>query len=206
MAQFPPPLEPLGEYPPAPAAPQLIVATAPARPVGHNGTLWPPFAHERDHADGPAFARTTLLVFGAYTTPSSHLLGEVLDAARLTIRVAWRHYPDVSAHPRALAFALAAEVAATRGKFWVLTRELLKLGHDDPQDLHDAFVRAGLDPGWALAAMRARVGAERIEADVASAQASGVAYAPTLFINGEHYRGELDPAAFTRALTARSRG
>ena len=94
----------------------------------------------------------------------------------------------------------AAEAAATRGKFWVLTRELLKLRHDDPQDLHDALVRAGLDPAWALEAMRARTGAERIDADVASAQASGVGFAPTMFIDGERYRGELDPAAVARIL------
>ncbi|MDA0164401.1 thioredoxin domain-containing protein [Solirubrobacter ginsenosidimutans] len=165
--------------------------------TGHHGALWPPLAPERDHVDGPASAAPTLLVFGAYATPWSRRLGEVLDAARLTTRVAWRHYPDETAHPHAFAFALAAEAAATRGKFWVLTRELLKLRHDDPQDLHDALVRAGLDPEWTLEAMRARTGAERIDADVASARASGVAFAPTLFVNGERYRGELDPAAIT---------
>ena len=197
MAQFPPPPEPFGEY-----APEAIDLAGPARPAGHRGALWPPFAPERDHVDGPPSAATTLVVFGAYATPSSRRLGEVLDATRLTTRVAWRHYPDETAHPHALAFALAAEAAATRGKFWVLTRELLKLRHDDSQDLHTALVRSGLDPEWALEAMRARTGAERIGADVASARASGVAFTPTLFVNGERYRGELDPASIARALEA----
>jgi hypothetical protein len=204
MAEFPPPLEPFGEYPPSPDAPEVIEAPDAARHAGHRGELSPPFAPERDHVDGALFLDRTLLVFGAYTTPSSRLLGDVLDAARETetVRVAWRHYPDETAHPHALEFALAAEAAATRGKFWVLTRELLKLGHSDTQDLHDALVRAGLDPEWVFAAMRARTGAERIDADVASAEASGVAFTPALFIDGERYRGEIDPAAVARALAA----
>ena len=192
MAQFP--------HAPSTAAAEAIDPVAPAQPAGHRGALRPPFAPQRDHVDGPASAAATLLVFGAYATPSSRLLGEVLDAARLTTRVAWRHYPDEAAHPHALAFALAAEAAATRGKFWVLTRELLKLRHDDPQDLHTALVRSGLDPEWAFEAIRARIGAERIDADVASARASGVAFTPTLFVNGERYRGEPDPASIARAL------
>jgi NhaA family Na+:H+ antiporter len=200
MAEFPPPHEPFGEYPPADAVPEVIEAADTARLEGDRGALSPPFAPERDHVDGPASAGTTLVVFGAYATPSSRLLAEILDAARETVRVVWRHYPDETAHPHALAFALAAEAAATRGKFWVLTRELLALGHSDDQDLHVALVRAGLDPEWVFAAMRERTGAERIDADVASAQASGVAFTPTLFIDGRRYRGEIDPASVARAL------
>jgi protein-disulfide isomerase len=96
--------------------------------------------------------------------------------------------------------ALAAEAAAAHGRFWVLTRELLRLRHDDPIDLHAALVRAGLDPERAGDAMRAGTGADRIAGDVASALASGVAFSPALFINGERYRGELDPAAVLAVL------
>ena len=51
-------------------------------------------------------------------------------------------------------------------------------------------------------AMRASTGADRIVDDVASAQASGVAFSPALFVNGERYGGELDPAAVSAALEA----
>ena len=64
------------------------------------------------------------------------------------------------------------------------------------------MLRAGLDPERALEAMRAGTGADRIVDDVASAVASGVTYSPALFVNGERYPGELDPAAVTAALEA----
>jgi protein-disulfide isomerase len=95
---------------------------------------------------------------------------------------------------------LATEAAGTHGRFWALTRELLARRHDDPSDLHVSLVRAGLDPQRTIAEMRAATGADRIVDDVTSARASGVTYAPALFINGEHYTGELDPGAVVNAL------
>ena len=114
--------------------------------------------------------------------------------------MAWRHYPDPTAHPRAAVLALAAEAAAARGAFWVFTRELLAMRHHDPSDLQEAMRRAGLEPERTLAAMREGTGSARIVEDVASALASGVTFSPALFINGERYRGELDPAAVSAAL------
>lgn len=168
--------------------------------------LSPPFTRGRDRIEGPATPRTSLVVFGAHGTSSSRRLGEVLERIRLrdltSVGVAWRHYPDPAAHPRAAVLALAAEAAAVRGRFWVLTRELLRMRHDDPADLHAALVRAGLDPGGTLETMRAGTGADRIADDVASALASGVTFAPTLFVDGERYRGELEPDAVLAALEA----
>jgi hypothetical protein len=162
--------------------------------------LSPPVDATRDRFDGPATASAALAVFGAHGTPASRALGAVLERVRERHLVVWRHYPDPSAHPRATMLALAAEAAAAHGRFWVLTRELLRLRHDDPIDLHAALVRAGLDPERAGDAMRAGTGADRIAGDVASALASGVAFSPALFINGERYRGELDPAAVLAVL------
>jgi len=98
--------------------------------------------------------------------------------------------------------ALAGEAATPRGRFWALTRELLALRHHDPADLSAALVRAGLDSARTLADMVAGRGADRIADDTASALASGVTFAPALFIDGERYRGELEPAALLAALEA----
>jgi Thioredoxin len=166
--------------------------------------LWPPFAPGRDRVDGYASATTTLVVFGAFGTPWSRRLGAVLARVRddhhTSARIAWRHYPDPVAHPRAAVLALATEVAAVHGRFWVLTRKLLSMSHDDPADLHEALLHAGLDPERVLSEIRAGTDTERIADDVASARASGVTYAPALFVDGERYTGELDPAAVSRAL------
>src|SRR4051794_34967914 len=130
--------------------------------------LAPPFDRDRDRVDAPASARSTLVVFAAHGTPSSRQLGRVLAVMRArhpaAVQLAWRHFPDPAAHPRAAVFALAAEAAAARGRFWTLTRELLSARHHDPADLSAAMVRAGLDPARTLAAMREGTGADRIVA------------------------------------------
>jgi predicted DsbA family dithiol-disulfide isomerase len=164
--------------------------------------LSPPLLTTRDRFDGPVTARATLLVFAAHATPASRTLSAVLERARERHLVAWRHYPDPAAHPRAVTFALAAEAAALSGKFWALTRELLRLRHDEAEDLHAAMLRAGLDPERALDAMRAGAGSDRIVEDVSSARASGVEYVPALFVNGEQYRGPLEADAVVAALDA----
>jgi 2-hydroxychromene-2-carboxylate isomerase len=168
--------------------------------------LSPPFAPDHDRIEGPPWAGVSLVVFGAHGTPAARSLGKVLDSVReryrTTVRVAWRHHPDPGAHPRAGVFALAAEAAVPHGRFWVLTREMLRMRHDDPADLHAAMLRAGLDPEPTLAAMRAGTGEQRIVDDVASALASGVMFSPALFINDERYAGELDRVAVWAALDA----
>jgi hypothetical protein len=127
---------------------------APRLAADHRPLLSPPVALTRDHVDGFGLAESTLVVFGAYGTPSSKQLGRVLANARERNLLVWRHYPDLAAHPHAAMFALAAEAAATRGKFWALTREMLRMRHDDPADLHDAMLRAGVDPQRAIATMQ----------------------------------------------------
>ena len=110
--------------------------------------------------------------------------------------------PIRSPTPHASLFALAAEAAALTGHFWPLTRELLRLHHHAPRDLHAAMLRAGVDPDRALAAMRAGTGADRIADDVASALASGVIATPALFVDGERWRADLDPELVSGALQA----
>jgi hypothetical protein len=181
------------------------VSPGPAR-VGDDGRplLSPPVSSARDRVEGPASGRATLVVFGAHGTPWSRVLGDVLDAVRgrhlATVGVAWRHYPDPSAHPRAAILALAVEAAAAASRFFSLTHELLRLRHHDPADVHGAIIRAGLDPASTLEAMRAGIGSERIADDVASALASGVISAPALFIGRDRYAGALEPGAVLAAL------
>jgi hypothetical protein len=177
----------------------------PAR-VADDGTvlLTPSLTPGHDRIEGPAAGAATVVVFGAHGTPSSRSLGGLLDAIRrqhpATVGVAWRHYPDPAAHPRAVVLALAVEAAAQAGRFWTLTRELLRLRHHDPGDLHDAIVRSSLDPDHTLELMRRGAGADRIADDVASARSSGVTFAPALFIAGERYRGELAAALVLAAI------
>jgi hypothetical protein len=184
----------------------LVAPTRARRAADGRVLLPPPIERSRDRIEGLASAPATLVVFGAHATPGARRLGEVLDFVRArhptTVAIAWRHYPDPFAHAHAGLFALAAEAAALTGHFWALTRELLRLDHHASRDLHAAMLRAGVDPGRALAAMRAGTGADRIAADVASALASGVVATPALFGDGERWRGDLDPELVSGTLQA----
>jgi Thioredoxin len=166
--------------------------------------LTPALTPGHDRIAGPATADATVVVFGAHATPSARSLGTVIDAVRqrhpATVGVAWRHHPDPAAHPHAVVLALAAEAAAQAGKFWTLTRQLLRLRHHDPEDLHRAILRSSLDPDHTLAAMRRAAGQDRIADDVASALASAVTHTPALFIAGKRYRGELRVAPVLAAI------
>jgi hypothetical protein len=172
--------------------------------------LTPPLVAGHERVEGPASGPATVVVFGAHGTPSSRSLGALLDEIRrrhpATVGIAWRHYPDPAAHPSAVVLALAVEAAARAGRFWTLTRELLRLRHYDPGDLHDAIVRSSLDPEHILEVMRRGEGADRIADDVASALSSGVTFAPALFIAGERYRGELRPEPVLGAIDSALRG
>ena len=187
---------------------RLMSATPAQVQHGDDGraVLSPPFESGRDRVDGYPDAATTLVVFGAFGTPWSRPLGKVLEKVReqhpATVRIAWRHYPDPAAHPHAVVLALAAEAAATHGRFWALTRALLSERHSDPADLHAALVHSGLDVERTLAEMRAGTGADHIAGDVASAHASGVIASPALFIDGVRYEGELTGSAVLGVLDA----
>jgi protein-disulfide isomerase len=114
--------------------------------------------------------------------------------------VAWRHLPEAEEHPRAVGLALAAEAAAAQSRFWSMNRELLAMRHDDLEDLHAAARRADVDFYRLLDRMPTGVGADRIVSDVESARASAVGSAPTLFVNGDGFAGELDAATVWAAL------
>jgi protein-disulfide isomerase len=165
--------------------------------------LTPPLSPSRDHVEGPPWA-PSLVVFGSYGAPASrrlgHLLAQLREAHPASLRLAWRHLPAAGDHPRAVGLALAAEAAAAQSRFWSMNRELLALHHDDLADLHAAARRADVDFYRLLDRMRAGVGADRIRSDVESARASAVASAPTLFVNGERFSGDLDAPTVWAAL------
>jgi hypothetical protein len=173
---------------------------------GYGPGLWPPVSRERDRIEGPASPAATLLVFGAHATPEASGLRRVLEHVRehdiTMVAIVWRHFPHPQAHPQAGMFALAAEAAAARQRFWALTMELLRVHHSTPADLDAALRRVELDPERTVETMQTGLGSDRIVADAQSALASGVLHSPTLFINGALYRGDIEPQAVCRALDA----
>jgi protein-disulfide isomerase len=159
---------------------------------------------ERDHADGPADAPATLVVYGDYECPytrAAHVaIRRVQPRLGGAMRYVYRHFPLRAIHPHAQHAAEAAEAAHGAGQFWAMHDRLFR----DQDALTDADLArhgAALGLGDAVAdALRTHARAERVEEDVRGGLASGVGGTPTLFINGVGYDGERDPEALEAAL------
>jgi Na+/H+ antiporter NhaA len=162
---------------------------------------------ERDHVRGSPAAPVTLLEYGDYECPycgtAEVAIRELLDAFGNDLRYVWRHLPLNDVHPNAQMAAEAAEAAAAQGAFWEMHDTLI--AHGDaltPPDIHRYAQELGLDTERLWDDVRRRRYAGRVDEDVTSADASGVAGTPTFFINGRRHQGAYDVATLTRAAKA----
>jgi protein-disulfide isomerase len=129
-----------------------------------------------------------VVVYGDYECPFCAAVEARLRT--LDVRVAFRHFPVRSSHPRAQAAALAAEAAGEQGAFWEMHDALF----DDQGRLEDPHLWAraellGLDIEKFDADRRSDWAAERVRTDFHGGVRAGVATTPTLFVGGERYSG-----------------
>ncbi len=165
----------------------------------------------RDHVRGADGALVTLIEYGDYECPycgrAEGVIRELLEDFGDDLRYVWRHLPLNDVHPHAQLAAEATEAAHSQGAFWELHDTLLE--HQDelaPSDLRRDVERLGLDVERFWEELRGNAHLERIEEDVASADASGVAGTPSFFVNGRRHHGAYDAASLAAAVrTARNR-
>ncbi|WP_238015104.1 thioredoxin domain-containing protein [Dactylosporangium sp. AC04546] len=137
-----------------------------------------------DHVQGVGGAPIVLVEYGDYADAATGRAFEVVERLQLQLgdrlRFAFRHFPLVDAHPRAMPAALLAEAAADAGTFWSM--HALLLAHQDrleDDDLQRYAQQFGLpDTGGN------RAHYQRIDRDLASGRASGVDGTPAFFVNG----------------------
>jgi Na+/H+ antiporter NhaA len=160
----------------------------------------------RDHVRGAQEALVTLVEYGDFECP---YCGQAEPPVRALLadvgelRYVWRHLPLTDVHPRAQLAAEAAEAAARQGAFWPMHDRLLE--HQDqltPKDLRRHAEALGLDVDRFAEDLREHVTADRVAADVESADLSGVAGTPTFFLNGHRHVGAYDLETLTRAVKA----
>jgi protein-disulfide isomerase len=161
----------------------------------------------RDHIRGVEDAPVTLVEYGDYECPycgqAEVVVRELLVSFGDDLRYVWRHLPLNDVHPHAQLAAEAAEAAGAQGAFWEMHDRLLD--HQDeltPGDLGSHGEALGLDIDRFWDELRRRRYAGRVEEDVASADASGVAGTPSFFINGKRHRGAYDVDTLTAAVRA----
>ena len=159
----------------------------------------------RDHIRGPVDAGVTLVQYGDYECPycrsASLVIPRLLERFGDDLRFVSRHFPLPDVHPNAALAAEAAEAAGVQGKFWEMhdlmyeRQDRLQLG-----DLLRYAAELGLDVGAFEADLSSARFGDRVTADVAGAEAAGVAGTPTFFINDRRYVGAYDEASLERAL------
>ena len=109
--------------------------------------------------------------------------------------------------PIAQLAAEASEAAGAQGSFWEMSEILLAHQGDLRLPRPDALRRRARARHGALHRRSCASGeyADRILADVASADESGVTGTPTFFINGRRHYGLYDLQTLTEAVTAAKR-
>jgi Na+/H+ antiporter NhaA len=165
-----------------------------------------PVDPERDHQRGPDDAPVTLVEYGDLECPycgQAEPTVRRLLADHGDLRYIWRHLPLRDVHPNAQLAAEATEAAGEQGAFWEM-HDLL-LAHQDalqPRDLAGYAAELDLDIERFTEALRNHDYRDRVEADVESADLSGVTGTPTFFVNGRRHYGAYDLEALSAAVRA----
>ena len=106
------------------------------------------------------------------------------------LRVAFRHFPVKTSHPRAWAAACAAEAAALQGRFWEMHDRLFAdQGRLEDPHLWERARTLGLDLERFEADRRGEAVAARVKRDFQSGVRAGVVTTPALFVDGQRYAG-----------------
>jgi protein-disulfide isomerase len=169
----------------------------------------PALVTAEDPSLGPADAPVTLVMFCDFECPHCGRSREAVTAVaqrRRDVRVVYRDFPIVRAHPQAGLAAEAAACAQDQGRYWQMWERLFdNQGHLDPSSLRRYAQAIGLN-GTAfdecLASGRHRAG---WLADRRDGEALGVVGTPTFFLNGRRLEGELTAAGLEAQIARLSR-
>jgi protein-disulfide isomerase len=163
-----------------------------------------------DHLNGVLGSELTLIEYGDFECPYCRRAAPIIEEVRRRLGdrlvFAFRHFPLADLHPFALSAAVAAEGAALKGAFWPMHAKLFS--GDEPRlrqpDLRRYAEEIGIPPQKVLWPAT-RFVEDRVEADFNSGVRSGVRGTPTLFVNGEMYRGPIGVGELIEALETTAR-
>ena len=164
-----------------------------------------PVDDKSDHVLGPPDAPITLVEYGSYACPycraANERIAEVRDQFGDRMRYVFRHRPLVGVELARRAAELV-ERAPDPKRFWdehvkLMTRSETLTEDDLNAVTHDLGVSADRGPADDPAVIRAKA---RVDADEASAAASGAIITPIFFINGRRYDGPWDESALADAM------
>ncbi len=163
----------------------------------------------RDHSRGSPLARITLVAYGDFASPACaqtyRTIKKIQKKMGSELQYVYRSFPQPQNFPHSEEAAEAAECASSQGKFWEMHDSLFESGTvpDDVQLLNRAS-DAGLDVLRFRREMKSRVYADDVQATREGGVRSGVADAPTFFINSVRHESSFGLATLLAALQAAS--
>jgi protein-disulfide isomerase len=165
-----------------------------------------PKVSARDHVQGTASARVTLVEYGDYECPYCGTVYPIIKQLQQhfgeALRFVFRNFPLNQVHRHAEHAAEAAEAAGAAGKFWPMHDILFE--HQSAladRDLLTYAEAVGVDSRVVAEAWATQAYTERVKEDFTSGVKSGVNGTPTFFINGSRYDGGHDFDALRDALS-----
>lgn len=166
--------------------------------------LTPPL-DEADHVRGERTAPLELVMFGDFQCPyclgAQSVLRRVRERLGERLVFGFRHLPIPERHPLAPLAAQASEAAAAQGQFWEYHDALFQV---QPRLSRDTMLAVAkdlrLDADRIASEIDAELYSDRIERDLASAEASGATGTPAFFVNGLRLFGAYDASSLVEAL------
>jgi protein-disulfide isomerase len=164
----------------------------------------------RDHVRGGAHALVTLVEYGDFECPfcgrAEPIITDAMQRMGEDLRLAFRHFPLLQAHPHALSAAEASEAAGAQGQFWPM-HDMLFANQDalEEDDLVSYAGELGLDVDRFVEDLVNDVHLDKVQRDFRSGVASGVHATPTFFIDGLRFDGDWRSGGLTLALAAAAR-
>jgi len=149
-----------------------------------------PGLREQDHVAGPEDA-PLVIVYSDFECP--YCAAAWAKLSRSVLRIAFRHFPVRSSHPRAWPAACAAEAAALQGRFWEM-HDLLFADQGRLEDPHlwDRARTLGLDLERFDDDRRSPSVSARIREDFEAGVRGGIVTTPTLIAGDRRYAGHID--------------
>lgn len=162
-----------------------------------------------DHARGSPLAATTLVAYGDFASPACaqtyRTIQKIQKEMGTRLRYVYRSFPQPELFGHSEEAAEAGECASAQDKFWQMHDRLFEC--TDPTDdaqLCRCAEEAGLDLFQFRREMRSHAHADRVRGVRGGGARSGVAAAPTFFINSVRHESAFGLATLLAAVQAAS--
>jgi protein-disulfide isomerase len=155
---------------------------------------------------GAANARITLVEFSDFQCPfcpkASLQLAAILKAYPNDVKVIFKQFP-LDSHPQARIAAQAALAAHQQGKFWELHDVMFANRNSLSREAIIGWARkTGIDMKRFNADLDSEPIKKAVAKDIEDGENAGVAATPTVFVDGQHYNGNLDLETFKPIIEA----